>query len=45
MGWLVMDGWSCGVVVVMGRIKGNVGGTVVGEGLVEHLLGLGLGVA
>lgn len=45
MGWLVMDGWGCGVVVVMGRIEGNVGGTVVGEGFVVHLLGLGLVVA
>lgn len=45
VGWLVMDGWGCGVVVVMGRIEGYVGGAVVGEGLVVHLLGLGLVVA
>lgn len=40
-----MDGWGCGVVVVMGRIEGYIRGTVVGEGLVVHLLGLGLGIA
>lgn len=42
---LVMDGWSGGIVIVMGRIEGYVGGAVVCEGLVEHLLGLGLLVA
>lgn len=45
VGGLVMDSWSGGVVIVMGRIEGYVGGAVVGEGLVEHLLGLGLLVA
>lgn len=43
--WLVMDGWSCGVTVVMGWIKGDVGCSVVGECFVEHLLGLSLGIA
>lgn len=40
-----MDGRCCRVVVVMGRIEGYVRGAIVGEGLVVHLLGLGLGVA
>lgn len=40
-----MDGRCRGVVVVVGWIEGYVGGTVVGEGFVEHLLGLGLRVA
>lgn len=45
VGGLVMDSWSGGVVIVMGWIEGYVGGAVVCEGLVEHLLGLGLLVA
>lgn len=40
----MMDGRSCWVVVVMGRIKGDVWGSVVSEGFVVNLFGLGLGV-
>lgn len=38
----MMNGWCSGVVVMMGRVEGNVGCAVVGEGFVEDLCGLTL---